>query len=139
MNSNFDQETIFIALCNAKSFEVLTYSARKIHYYAVDFLGAQFYLLVKKLAHKSKSICTFDWETTRNIHFCSLSPKYDLQLSLSLYFHQTFLQWSSCSVNVVWLSKIRCVSKKNSHTSDASVKRRSATNALITICRKISQ
>ena len=49
MNSNFDQETIFIALSNVKS-----YSAGKIHYYAADFLGAQFYLLVKKVAHKSK-------------------------------------------------------------------------------------
>ena len=30
MNSNFDQETIFIALSNTKSLEVLTYSAGQI-------------------------------------------------------------------------------------------------------------
>ena len=35
---------------------------------------------------------------------------------------KSFLQLGFCSVTVVWMSKIKCVSKNNSHTSDTSVR-----------------
>ena len=96
MNSNFDQETIFIALSNAKSLEVLTYSAGQIQYYAPDFLGAQFYLLVKKVPRKSKSarliekqpetfifvLCHLNRTYSFHFHFISIKRFYNEALAV---------------------------------------------------------
>ena len=48
-------------------------------------------------------------EATGNVAFCTLSPKWDLWFSFLMYFHWKFLQWNFCSLNVLWMSKIRCL------------------------------
>ena len=60
-------------------------------------------------------------ETTRNIAFCSLLPKYPLQFSFLMCLHLKFIQWDFCCLNVVLTSKIRCASKNNFHNSNFSV------------------
>ena len=64
-----------------------------------------------------------------------------------------FLQLNFCPLNVILMSKIRCVSKNNFHTSDVSVqlprrirwkhgillKINSTTNVLTIICRNLSE
>ena len=62
------------------------------------------------------------------------------------------MQWGSCGVNIVWMSKIRCVSNNNFHTSNESECSEEYAESmefyyiqtphagtLITICRKISE
>ena len=61
----------------------------------------------------SKPKCMSDQVTTRNIAFCSFLPKQDLKLSFYMCFHQKFLKWGFCSLNVVLMPKIRCTSRNN--------------------------
>ena len=59
-----------------------------------------------------------DREGTKSIAFCPLLSK----LTWSFHFQgisiKFFWQKGSCNLNVVWMSKIRCVSKNNFQTSD---------------------
>lgn len=62
-------------------------------------------------SNRPKPKCECRRETTGNNVFCSSLPR--LWFSFLMYFHCKFLQWNFRSVNVVWISDIRCLPKKN--------------------------
>ena len=88
--------------------------------WTIFFLGANFSMGHTKNGW-SKPKCSSNWDTTRNISFCSLLPKLDLKLSFYPCFYRKFLQWDFWGLNVALMSKIRCTSKNNFYTWDASV------------------
>ena len=68
-------------------------SGGQISFLAPDFSSAQFYLRARsggKMRDHNQSIRPI--ETTKNIAFCYLLSKQDLQLSFEMCFHQKFLQ-----------------------------------------------
>ena len=100
---------------------------------------------------KSLFATSLDLDTTRNIAFCSLLPKKDLQL---LCFHQRFLQLGFCSLIVVLMSNIKmCLKEYFSYfrrirlkvfrricwKHGILLKIKSATDALVIIYRNFSQ
>ena len=76
------------------------------------------YVQSRKEVEKSLFPTSLDRDATRNIAFCSLLPKKDLQL---LCFHQRFLQLGFCSLIVVLMSNIKMHLKEYFSCSDAYV------------------
>ena len=62
-----------------------------------------------------------DGNTTRNIAFCSLLPKYHLQPSFLM--SKSFHNEAFVVLSVALTSKIRCFSKNNFHNTNVSVYR----------------
>ena len=93
-------------------------------FWACDFICAPDRTRKKKTKSgrtKSNSMGMSDRKKLETIIFVLC----DLHRACSFHFYcnsiKKFLQWDFCSVNAVWMSKIRCASKNNFLSSDASI------------------